>query len=91
MNIESNNPEGLILNGETVHVHAGGVIAADRVTISMTDLTVDQAGVIVSNETVSYTGFMRGVDIVELPTMTRLVFFQNRFPDDVMVEYSHQM
>ena len=42
--IESNNEDGLTLVGETVHVHAGGAIEADRVQIEMTTLIVDQAG-----------------------------------------------
>ena len=50
--IESNNEDGLTLIGDSVHVHAGGAIEADRVQIEMETLVVDQAGVITASEKV---------------------------------------
>jgi hypothetical protein len=46
LTVESNNPAGLNLIGDTVYVHAGGQIIVDRVTIKMKDLIIDQAGII---------------------------------------------
>ena len=56
--IESNNEDGMTLIGELVHVHAGGIIEADRVTIEMATLIVDQAGVISASEKVLTLSFV---------------------------------
>lgn len=54
LSVQSNIPEGLVLRGEEVHVHAGGLLEADRVKIYMDTFTVDQAGVIKASEKVIY-------------------------------------